>query len=66
MRNLMIKAVAYKQARPVELRDEEGQTVIEYALIVAVVSVALIALMTTFGKDLVTGAVSKVNFYKPV
>ena len=36
MRNLMLKAAAWKQARQPR---EEGQTVIEYALIVAVVSI---------------------------
>ena len=51
MRNLMIKAVAWKQAHD----QEEGQTVIEYALIVAVVSVVLIATVLTFG----TGAVAR-------
>ena len=63
MRNLMLKAVAWKQARPLEVKDEEGQTVIEYALIVAVISVALIILITGMGSSLVTAAKSKVAAY---
>ena len=43
--------------------SEQGQAVVEYALIVAVVSVALIALMATFGQSLVNAAVSKVAKY---
>lgn len=43
MQNLMLKAAAWKQARPLEVRDEEGQTVVEYALVVGLVSVVIIA-----------------------
>ncbi len=63
MQNLINKAFAWKAARPIEIRDEEGQTIIEYALIVAVVSIALIVLMTGFGSSLVTKAASKVAAY---
>lgn len=62
MRNLMLKAAAWKQAHQPR---EEGQTVIEYALIVAVVSIALIALMAGFGSSLVSAAASKVASYAP-
>lgn len=62
MRNLMLKAAAWGQARGPR---EEGQTVIEYALIVAVVSIALITLMGTFGVSLVNYAVSKVASFAP-
>jgi len=58
MRNLMLKAAAWKQARGPR---EEGQTVIEYALIVAVVSIGLITLMLTFGQNVITGARSAVD-----
>lgn len=61
MRNLMWKAMAWREAR----RAEEGQTVIEYALVVAVVSIALIALMVGFGSGLVTGAAEAVAEYIP-
>ena len=49
MRNLMIKAVAWKDARPIELKDEEGQTVVEYALVVGLVSLVIIAVLATAG-----------------
>lgn len=44
------------------LRDEEGAQIIEYALIIAVVSLALIALMSTnsLGMD---AWITKVNCY---
>ena len=57
MRNLTIKAASWVQARQ---PGEEGQTVIEYALVVGVVSVALIALMAGFGSGVISKATSKV------
>lgn len=63
MKNLALKASAWAQTR--RQPREEGQTVIEYALIVAVVSIALIALMVGFGSDLVSGAKSKLADFIP-
>ncbi len=57
MRNLSIKALAWAQNRR---SQEEGQTVIEYALVVAAVSIVLIVLMAGFGSSLVTSAAAKV------
>ena len=42
-------------------RDEEGQTVIEYALVVAAVSIVLIAALLAFGNDAVSKAQSKLT-----
>ena len=64
MRNLMIKAAAWKDARPVKLqslRKEEGQTVIEYALVVAAVSIVLILALLTFGNSAISKAQSKLT-----
>ena len=63
MQNLALKAFAWAQTR--RQPREEGQTVIEYALIVAVVSIALIAIMVGFGSDLVQGAKDAVTGYVP-
>ena len=49
MRNLILKAYTWNQAR----KGEEGQTVIEYALIVAVVSIVLAALIAGMGTGLI-------------
>jgi len=57
MRNLSIKALAWAQNRR---SQEEGQTVIEYALVVAAVSIVLIVLMAGFGPILLTSAAAKV------
>ena len=64
MRNIAIKAVAWRDARPVKLeslRKEEGQTVIEYALVVAAVSIVLIAALLTFGNAAVSKAQAKLT-----
>ena len=66
MRNLILKGMAWTEARrnitwsEVVHKDEDGQTVIEYALLVAAVSIALIALVLTFGQSAVSRASSKV------
>jgi Flp pilus assembly pilin Flp len=64
MRNLILNAMAWGQTR--RTRDvlkgrEEGQTVIEYALVVAGISIVLIALLVTFGNSIISKAQSKVN-----
>jgi Flp pilus assembly pilin Flp len=66
MRNLILKGMAWTEARrdikwsEVVHKDEEGQTVIEYALVVAAVSIALILVLLTFGQSAVSRASSKV------
>lgn len=57
MRNLMWKAMAWREAR----RAEEGQTVIEYALVVAAVSIVLIVGLWTFGDGVISEAQTRVD-----
>jgi Flp pilus assembly pilin Flp len=38
----------------VSLRNEDGQALVEYSLILALVSVAAIAILTTLGDNIVT------------
>ncbi|MCO5201364.1 MAG: Flp family type IVb pilin [Chloroflexi bacterium] len=54
MRDLMLKAAAWQQARQPR---EEGQTVVEYALVVALVSLVIIGVLATVGK----GAINAVG-----
>ncbi len=64
MRNLMIKAAAWKDARPVELeklRKDEGQTVVEYALVIGGVSIALIIVLAAAGTGWISKVTSKVT-----
>lgn len=58
MRSLMLKAAAWNQARGPR---EEGQTVIEYALIVAAVSIVLMAALLGFGQQAITWAQGAVD-----
>ena len=60
MRNLMLKAAAWGQARGPR---EEGQTVVEYALVVAAVSIVLIAGLFTFGDNIINAAQSRVTAF---
>ncbi len=55
MRNLMLKAATFVEARR---HREEGQGVIEYALVVALVSIVLAVALVTFGDDIITAASS--------
>ncbi len=48
MRDLMLKAAAWQQARQPR---EEGQTVVEYALVVALVSLVIIGVLATVGEN---------------
>ena len=57
MRNLMWKAMAWRESR----RAEDGQTVIEYALVVAAVSIVLIGGLLTFGDDVIDAAQAEVT-----
>lgn len=61
MKNLALKASAWAQTR--RQPREEGQTVIEYALVTAVVSIALILLMANFGSGLIADAKTKLDTY---
>jgi pilus assembly protein Flp/PilA len=55
MSNLMLKLYADLQTRLATLRDaEEGQGMVEYALILVLVSVVAIIILTTVGQDIVT------------
>ena len=63
MKNLMLSASAWAQTR--RQPREEGQTVIEYALVSAVVSIALIILMADFGKGLIDDAKSEAGQLHP-
>ncbi len=58
MRNLTLKAAAWKQTRQPR---EDGQTVIEYALIVAAVSIVLLVALLGFGRDAISWARSAVD-----
>ncbi len=60
MRNLMLRAAAWKQTHQPR---EEGQTVIEYALIIAAVSIVLMGLLLGFGQDAISWAESKVDAF---
>ncbi|MGE3076113.1 MAG: Flp family type IVb pilin [Dehalococcoidia bacterium] len=61
MRNFMLKAAAWAQTR--HQPHETGQTVIEYALVTAVVSIALIILMANFGVGIIGDAKDKLDNY---
>ncbi len=66
MMNLIHKATAKIQDRAACLPDdEEGAGVLEYSLVAAVVSVALIGAALTFGQSAVTSAGTAVNGVLP-
>ena len=68
VRNLTLIPVAWKQARPIELgrlRREEGQTVVEYALVVGLVSIVLIVTLGTLGSGIITKLQAKVDSFLP-
>ena len=58
MQNLINKAFAWKAARQ---SDEEGQTVVEYALVVGLVSLVIIGVLATAGGAWITSLSSKVT-----
>lgn len=57
MRNLMWKAMSWREAR----RAEEGQTVVEYALVVAGISVVLVVLLVGLGSDVIETAQTEIG-----
>lgn len=61
MQNLALKAYAWAQTR--RQPREEGQTLIEYALVVAAISIALVAAMLTFGNNIIADAQAKVTSF---
>ena len=58
MQNLIIKAAAWQQSRT---PHEEGQTVVEYALVVGLVSLVIIGVLATAGGAWITSLSSKVT-----
>ena len=59
MTKLLTKAYTWVEAR--RNNTEEGQTVIEYALVVALVSVVLAGLIVGFGTDIINDATTRVS-----
>ena len=58
MRNLTLRAATWVAAH----KDrEEGQTALEYGLVLAAVSVVLVAILIGIGTGIVQDAVDKVN-----
>ena len=58
MRNLTIKAASWLQARQPR---EEGQGVIEYGLVVALVSLVIISVLATVGTTAINTVGSKIT-----
>lgn len=50
----MVQLVTGVQSRVYELKNQDGQTLVEYALIIALVSVGLIAALTTLRGQIAT------------
>jgi pilus assembly protein Flp/PilA len=51
---MFLKLLAALQSRLAEVQAEDGQTMVEYALILALISVVAIAILTTVGSDIVS------------
>ena len=60
MRNLTIKAASWAQSRRFH-QEEDGQTVIEYALVVGLVSLVLIVALVTLGEGAMTAVGKKIT-----
>ena len=60
MTKLLTKAYTWVEARR-NHNDEEGQTVIEYALVVALVSIVLATTLIGFGNDIIGAAQDAVS-----
>ncbi|MEX0781870.1 MAG: hypothetical protein WD557_04410 [Dehalococcoidia bacterium] len=58
MRNLLLKGAVWAQSHE---QREEGQTAIEYAIVVAAVSLALALALFTFGDGVITAAGTAVD-----
>jgi len=61
MRNLILKTAAWRQTH-----GEEGQGVIEYGLVVALVSLALALLLFGLGEDVMTAVGTKIGGSLPL
>ena len=61
MQNVINQVFAWKQARPIAIRDEEGQTVVEYALVVGLVSLVIIGVLATAGSGWITSIGTKIT-----
>lgn len=61
MQETAIRWLAGLQAFAPRTSDDDGQTVIEYALVVALVSVVVAVLLAGFGTEIVTWARGKVG-----
>ena len=53
--------ISYARAAFASAREEEGQALVEYALILALVSVVAIGILTTLGVNIVTILTSVAN-----
>lgn len=60
MRNLTIKVASWAQTRRAH-QEEDGQTVIEYALVVGVVSVGLVGVLLLAGTDWINKVTANVT-----
>ena len=68
MRHLALTWISWKQARPGEPSqpcNAEGQTVVEYALVVGLVSIVIILALGVLGEGIVTKLATKVNTFLP-
>jgi Flp pilus assembly pilin Flp len=61
MRNLILKTAAWRQAH-----REEGQGVVEYGLVVALVSLVIIGLLATLGSDILAAVGDAVDAKLPL
>ena len=50
----MTQLFVWLQTRLLDLRDEEGQTAVEYAMVIAGVSIVIVGLLAAMGNDVFT------------
>lgn len=61
LRNIMNRAYVWAQDLKYRARDEEAQGVVEYALIIGFVSIAIIATLATAGDAWITALSGKIT-----
>ena len=61
MRNLILKTAAWRQAY-----SEEGQGVVEYGLVVALVSLVLVLALATMGGTVITAVGTAISDHLPL